>query len=240
MNEAFDGFILNVSPFKERQAALLVLTPQGKTTVFVANSQPKQSAMVAAVSRGAFSTFYFGERKGKRVFQEARLKFHPLQKLTSIQALMAYEVLIELAIKYIEEEDASRYYKPYVNAVETLSHQPLVALNEFYRFLVEQNGIPLTLDQCVRCHTKKAIYSLSLKEGGFLCKACAETLQEPHVPVDQLTFIRDFYRHGPRLGIHETALLRLLKMHHDHALFSFNIPLISFQNFLTLFHDIHL
>lgn len=240
MKSSVSGYILQVSPYKERQAALLVLTPQGKQSIFIPNAFPKQSAAVAALSRGAYSTFYFQEKRGILRFSDAVLIQHPLGSLTSIQALMGYEVLLELTIKYVQEEEASQYFTPFHQAVSTLSHQPLVALNEYYRFLVERNGIPLTLDACVRCHGKKNIYTLSIPEGGFLCKPCVKDEMVEKVPVDQLAFIRDFYRHGPRLGIHVDALLRLLKMHHDHALYAFNIRLTSYENFLTLFENIHL
>jgi DNA repair protein RecO (recombination protein O) len=235
LKSSITGYILQVSPYKERQAALLVLTPQGKQSIFVANAQPKHSASIASLSRGAYSTFHFQEKKGKMAFSEAVLLSHPLSTLTSIHALLGLEVLLELTIKYVQEEEASPYFTPFHQAVQTLGHQPLVALNEYYRFLVERNGIPLTLDACVRCHAKKGIYTLSIQEGGFLCKKCVGESIVDKVPVDQLAFIRDFYRHGPRLGIHHDALLRLLKMHHDHALYAFNIRLTSYENFLTLF-----
>ena len=229
------GYILQVSPYKERQAALLVLTPKGKQTIFIPNAQPKHSAAVAALSRGAYSTFHFQEKRGRMTFSDVTLVHHPLGSLTSIQSLLGFEVLLELTIKYVQEEEASQYFPSFHQAVQTMGHQPLVALNEYYRFLVERNGIPLTLDACVRCHSKKNIYTLSIQEGGFLCKTCAGENLVDKVPVDQLAFIRDFYRHGPRLGIHQDALLRLLKMHHDHALYAFNIRLTSYENFLTLY-----
>jgi len=230
-----DGYILQVSPYKERQAALLVLTEKGKQTFFVTHTQSSKSASLAATSVGALSRFFFQEKKGVMKHSETQLLKHPMQTFEGVHRLLAYEVLIELTIKYVQEEDSIRYYSPFKNAVETLSLQPLVGLNEFYRFLLEENGIPLVLNRCVECETKKQIYALSVSHGGFLCKPCAMKTNQARVPIDQLRFIRDFYRRGPLLGIHEEALLRLLKLHHDHAFFSFNTPLFAYQNYLTLY-----
>lgn len=239
MKTSLDGFILNVSPYKERQAALLILGPNGKETLFITIASSSKSASFAATSVGAYSRFHFQEKKGKQALSDIQLLHHPMRSLTTIHPLLAYETLIELTLKYVQEESSARYYIPFKNAVNTLSHQPLVALNEYYRFLIEENGIPLVLDRCVECDTKKGIHALSVAHGGFLCKSCAIQHNQPSVPVEQLIFIRDFYKRGPQLGIHEEALLRLLKLHHDHAFFAFNTPLIAYQNYLTLYSNIH-
>ncbi len=129
MKTHVDGYILQVSPYKERQAALLVLTETGKQTFFVTNSQSSKSASFAATSAGAFSRFFFQEKKGVLKHSETNLLKHPMQTLEGVHRLLAYELLIELTIKYVQEEDSHRYYTPFKNAVETLTLQPLVGLN---------------------------------------------------------------------------------------------------------------
>lgn len=86
------------------------------------------------------------------------------------QGMAAIEAVDQLAI---DREPNPRLYQQAVGVLRTIAeHASTMTVAAFYWKLLAAEGLEPQLDNCVRCGAAEPLVSLSVNEGGVLCRNC--------------------------------------------------------------------
>lgn len=193
METSHQGYVIRIAPYKENDAILTFLTPQGMVVAKVRGFAKSESKLRNACQLYAFGEYSFAAslEQGHKTLIGANLLKAPVSALTSVEVSSLLSLFAEALIKIELEED--------VNAFDTF-HLFLTNLNlhPSYRsaylvllaHLLHWTGITLEVDQCVNCGAQKNIVAVSFNEGGFLCARCNKELLAAPVDNDYLKLFR--------------------------------------------------
>jgi len=193
----FEGIVLRITPVKEADAMVLAIGAEGFFS-FYAHGVKKLTSKNAAILQ-PFVEGKFLLRKstsGSLSLSESSLIASLQPKEGDLVAMAVDSIMLELTTRLVQEDESASLY-PYLKAALAAINQgkdPYCAgLLYFARVLINM-GIGLNVDGCTSCGNKKDIVALSLQEGGFLCKECANELMVEKTPLEQLKMYRYIFK----------------------------------------------
>lgn len=196
----FEGIVLRVTPFKEKDAMVNVLTASGIFSFMARGILSLDSKNAASLTQYAFSRFEFSEGKGTGLsLKNGTLLKSYDQSFKSLDRLAALSVLGELALHGVGEEEAAAIYPYFKNALEAIESgfDLLTTVIVFFAQVLKTSGYGLEVGHCVFCDSTKDIVAVSYQDGGFVCKNCLDTETMHTADARYLKIIRYLFMVGP-------------------------------------------
>ena len=180
MKDELEGIIIRYQEYREHDAILHVLCrKRGIVHVNARGIQKVKSKNAPAC----------------QLFTHVRMQL-PLQETRSIYTLRSAEIIE--GYRHIREDllkqsiaayvceciDASKFEEDVFEVVQTVldilqeTTHPIRILCLFQAIMNRMHGIEPYVDGCVRCGNQKAIYAISIRDGGFICHSCYSMEQD--------------------------------------------------------------
>ena len=249
MNEQAVGLILKEQDYKENAVILTVLFEEYGKLSLVAQGARKMSSKnrgnILPYTKGEFS---FDYREGKTMFRMKTAHTIELYRFLheDLNASLACAVLAEVINAFLlegaEVHLAARCARLFEDACTALNerHPADLVLAVALADILKTQGIEPDVDECVLCGST-SVSAVSVKEGGFLCAACAGKRSIPFSEPDRLRAFRLInkasLKHLPILeGAMDSALTEctlLAEFIRMHA----GLPLRSFTLFQRMYDD---
>lgn len=201
MNEHMPCLILKSQDYREADSILTVLTDRYGKTAFLARGVRKMSSHNAGnVQLYSESDFLFDEKEGRSMFvlkrAECLSSFRHLKN--DLKASVAAGMIAEGLCSLLEEsERIEGLYEMIRKSFSFLDQgrNPNTVLCTCFADLLDILGFSVNVDSCSVCG-KKLVSSISIKDGGFLCRKCADRLSVPLRPAQDLKRFRLLVKGG--------------------------------------------
>lgn len=208
MNELeTEAIVVASREYRERDLLVTLLTPQGKQGVNARGTLKIDSRNAAALqlcTKGIYRLSRSGTLASLK--QAVIMESYPKLKRSLLGTAMA-QVLCEIADQAQDDPACFTLLDGALTDMEQsgdLYSAPCVFINRMCALA----GIAPMVDGCARCGRKDEISSLSLRQGGFLCRFCVAALHEPrwekeklrrfrliaHADMDKLAILREHIR----------------------------------------------
>lgn len=193
MESTHQGYVIRIAPYKENDAIVTFLTPQGLVVAKARGFMKNESKLRNSCQLYAHGEYSFAStlEQGHQTLTGASIKQAPIAALTSLEISSLLGLFAE-ALTKIELEDDIDPYDTFQRFITTLTLHPSYrsAYLVLLAHLLHWTGITLEVDQCVNCGALKNIVAVSFQEGGFLCARCNKELNAPLVDADYIKLFR--------------------------------------------------
>ena len=196
MNNSFDVFILKQTDYREHDVIIQALSKEYGVLSLIVKGMKKQTSKLAyafqlfsftRISIDFVSTDKLHTVKGASVINSHRILREDLDCL-AIQSVCA-----ELTLKLAQSHSLFDVYQNLVTLMET-KEDKLTVMNLYLAKLLALEGNSPMVDGCVICSHTKDITSISLEEGGFVCRYCNQQLHLPLLDVELLQAYRVIHK----------------------------------------------
>lgn len=168
----FEGYVIHLSPFKESDAMVKVLTENGLMSFLAHGVNKPTSKLASSCTLLAFSKFSLSEGKnGSYTLKEAE-NLTSVDGKDSLERLACFSFIAELSHKLVQDDEGKASFPWLKRALEAIANgfDPLSASSLYIAHLLKICGYGLDVDECVYCQKKTDIAGISYSEGGFVCK----------------------------------------------------------------------
>ncbi len=209
MNRSEEVIIVHQQDYKDNDVILHVVGKDiGKESFYARGI--KKSKSKNASSCGLFQKSRFNYVQSAKDMQSLK-SAEKVSMYTHIYDDLMKQIIAQLfceVMHKIEEVDYCVAYDILSNSLHNLnkSDQPLCVLALFFAKTNNLLGINPVVDECVRCKQERAITSISIVDGGFICLNCKE-IQDRKATLDMLKAYRLFHK----AGIEDFKILEELK-----------------------------
>lgn len=173
-----EGIVIRITPFKEKDAMINVLTQDGIISFLARGIMNLDSKNAASLTLYAYSRFDFSDDKtGKSLsLRSGTLIKGYEQSFKSLDKLAALSFIGELTIKGIGDEDASGIYQYALKSLEAIESgfDTLTVVLIYFAQVLKVAGYGLEVQHCVFCGETKGIVTVSYPDGGFVCQNCLD------------------------------------------------------------------
>lgn len=218
MDKILTGIVVNTADYKEADQLLTVVTPDVGRVVLYARGLNKPASKNAGACRlfseSEFLCDYTSDNR-RQLLKSASLKNGRPQLQKDYQRLVIASLVIEIAARIDSDEPIYELLSAALDKIEA-GNEPYTAASLFIGGLLAVMGIEPEVDECVLCGSTEQIVAISLADGGFLCKNCNATLQQPVLPSTLLHNFRvinkanfSVYDRIVGLGLNDYTLLSL-------------------------------
>lgn len=193
------GIVLRVSEFKEADAMVNAIGEKGFFSFFARGIRKISSKNAPATQPFSYSEFsLFQSGSASLSLKEASpLRFYGAMDESLVSSFFL-SFLQEVSLKVVQEDEAASCF-PYLKGVLDrfrAGQDPLALGLLYFAKVLSIGGYGLEVGECVRCHGKKGIVSLSYEEGGFLCSDCFDPDNDEKTPIRHLQIARFLFRCG--------------------------------------------
>ena len=199
MNDKTVVVILKHTDYRENDIILQTFSAEYGKLSFIARGLKKMTSknaaacqlfMLSEVTFDYVKNDYLHILKSANVVDSFRLLREDLNLLSIMSVLAEITQQIELT---------SEDYQLIINTMERMVNAPdyaLIALNLFLSEVVAKQGNSPMADGCVVCGSTNEICSVSITEGGFVCKQCNQRLRLPTLATEDLQGFRYITKAG--------------------------------------------
>lgn len=197
MNNKIEGIVLSVKDFKDYDAIISVLTLENEILSFLVKGFKRaKSKNASSCNVFTHSTFYYDNKENAsmqllKMAEKKQVFFHIYEDLTRQAIAQIMAEISEKIANSLEVVIFSDLLLGYRLLHE--GHNPFVVLGVFLGICNKELGIHPYVDGCIRCHTTSNIASISLRDGGFLCRNCKGE-EDKKATKKQLAFFRLFHK----------------------------------------------
>ena len=183
MFDVLEGIIIDHRDYREQDALLTLLDIQGRCISISAKGIQKVK------SKNAPACQLFSHSRMLLNYQETR----DMQSLRTAELLDSFRLIREdlmkqsIASYFCEVMLKSRFddkeaYVMLYTALQILqdAEDGMTILCLFQALINRMHGVEMVCDHCVRCGTQHAIYAISLRDGGFICRQCAKSFDKAY------------------------------------------------------------
>lgn len=171
----YEGIVLRVTPYQEKDAIVNVLTAQGYVSfkargVFAIDS--KNAGLITLYNHASFD---LADGKAGFILKSGTIHHGYGAAFTDLTALSCLAIIGELTNRVLgENEDAALIYPYLVETLHAMSqgHDPLSLVMLYFAQVFKFSGYGLEVGHCVFCETTKDIVALSFSDGGYVCRKC--------------------------------------------------------------------
>jgi DNA repair protein RecO len=172
--EKVDGIIINVTPYKNNNVVIGIITKKGLIAMLGRGSLKPNSPTNKYLHQFLYGEFeiYRGpllrySLKDCKVYDDFSKYF------TNYDDLMIYQFMIELCFKFmVGNPDLYGYYDLLLEVLKEYkaSINKYVIPCYFFAQLLRRNGSSLNFDSCVDCGNMTRIVGIDFSKGGVVCK----------------------------------------------------------------------
>lgn len=187
------GFVIRVTPYKENNSMVTVLTSQGIVSFLARGSMKINSKNATCLILFAETDFEIIESKSGHLSLKVGQVINAHESLFGdLKALASLSLIGEVLNKCVDEENAKRFYDYFNNSIWQLEHQgsPLCVVADFMIQALKEHGLAFAVNECVSCHSQKQIVAFSYLEGGFICTKCYNPFRHKNYGRSYLQAIR--------------------------------------------------
>lgn len=196
MNDQSEVIVLQNRDYRDADAILNVLSKdQGKLTFVARGIRKANSKNMHSCSAFNVSRFHYN-------FQEQRT----MQSLKTAESIQNFrqirENLVKQSIAFVMVEVMDKIHIEFVEEAYSLLLQSLTYLEKttnelallglYFAKVCEICGIAPYVDGCVNCQTQHNLATISLLEGGFVCRDCMNPTMQIKKDITTLKFFRLF------------------------------------------------
>jgi DNA repair protein RecO len=199
--EMDSGIILRVVPFKEKDAMITAMTPDGYRSFFARNVFDLRGKNAPALQKYTEVELALREGpSGGRYLNRATIIYSASKAMRSLARMSALEICGEAVLKAIIEAEDVRLIYPYLqHAIKEISEagNPLSQVLIIFAQILKINGYGLNVDYCIYCNSPKDIVAIDYQRGGYICKNCFEHQLTAKTGKEQLMISRFIFRCAP-------------------------------------------
>ncbi|MFZ9782342.1 MAG: DNA repair protein RecO [Bacilli bacterium] len=233
------GFILRQTPYRNADTILTVLTAEGFLTIQANGALKMTSPFQAATTLGAWTKFTVRESRSKGYLEKAELiQFAPLPTKEGMLATMMMEAILQVILFDESDTEGPTLYAMLSNLRNHWETPQLTYLRFLLQYLKLQ-GIPLIVDYCVQCQSKKQIVGVSQALGGFICQGCIHQVSAKRLSAKALTLLRSLQQETLSKTEDVASLNTLINVVHDHVRYHLDTRFIGFDNIESILSKIH-
>jgi len=169
-----EGFALRISPYKENDAMITVLSNDGLFSFLARGVQKNTSKNFASCTLLAKAKYSLVESSsGNLTLSESEVINVP-DGQDNLVRLALFSLISEICLKLISEEEAPSIYSWLEKTMEKTKEngKEASAVLIFLCQVLKRAGYALEVDECVKCGSKTSIQGISFNDGGFVCKEC--------------------------------------------------------------------
>lgn len=173
MNDVIEGIVISVNDYKDNDAIINILTKEyGKLALYVRGQKKVSGKNIYAtqlLNRSSFMFDYYPNRNMQHL-KSATLIDTFSEIRNDYEKITIASLICEITDKCATED----IYDLLLKSLENLnkSDQPYLILNIFLSEILSRLGISPYVDGCVLCGRSDDIETISLEDGGFLCRKC--------------------------------------------------------------------
>jgi len=193
--ESFEGIILSETNYSESSKILNVLTDKYGLIGIISKGCRNIKSKLRGVSRkliyGKFNVYY--KPNGLSTLISIDLINSFSKTLTDLEKISYASFILDLTIQVLRQTEDEEIFYLLKNTLIKIEEglNPLVLTNILELKLLDYLGISPNLDCCNICGSSKQIVTLSIEDGGYICKNCYHN--EPLVSEKTIKIIRMYY-----------------------------------------------
>lgn len=224
------GFILRHTPYRNHDAILQILTPEGFLTIQARGSLKVTSPFQAVTSLGSWALIGIKGHQKKFYLETASLiQFPPLPEKEGLLASVMTQVSLQILLLDESNHEGEKLYTLY-ESFRKHWQDPIWNWLHFMKNYMEIQGIPMKIDACVACHAKTNIVAVSSSLGGFMCQQCFHEEKAKLYSAETLQTLRFFYLFPDKMQGSSIKLKPLIPILHSHFLFHMDSQIQGFKS----------
>lgn len=191
MNDSMEGIIIDHREYREQDALLVLLNEEGRLISVSAKGIQKlnsKNAPACQLFTHCRLLLNYHETATIQSLRTAELleSYRPLRENLQKQAIASYFCEALLQSKF-ETREAYELLKKSLDIL-CVEEDGISILCLFQALINRMHGVEMVCDSCVRCGSVQQIYAVSLRDGGFVCKACAKSFDKAYHKEDLKRF----------------------------------------------------
>lgn len=177
MEIEIEGIVLRQVVYKEKDAMMTILTPNGIASFFARGILSLTSKNAASCLVYAHSRFILSSSGERLSLRKGQLINSFYKNYESVLKMSALGLMSEVIFK-ISNDDDGRLYSPFLKILNLLSNDfdVITLITIYLAKAILFSGYSLTYDKCYLCRSKRSIVAVDYLNGGFVCKKCAVNL----------------------------------------------------------------
>lgn len=169
------GYVIRVSPYKEYDAMVTILSEEGLFSFSGRGIKKNTSKNFASCQPLCFSSFQLTSTGTSYSLKESKL-LSSSPDYSSFEKAISLSIIEELSGKIIKDDDCEVAYE-WLGSILNSLNSGLDALSMtliYFAQLIKINGYGLNVSSCIHCGGKKNIVGVDYINGGFVCERCAD------------------------------------------------------------------
>ncbi len=219
--QTIDGYVIRISPYKESDAMVTVLTGDGVRSFSARGIEKPTSKNFASVRQLSYSRFSLNVSASGGASLKEGIPITYVDGKNDFARLAAISFISELTQKMIEGEEHKAKFALLDGAIKALNSDfdPLTICLVYFAGLLNVEGCGPNIDECAVCGEKHNIVGFAFKDGGFLCQQHLES-EYYRKTSRELKIIRYAFMVGPenytRIAFEKKECISLIKEMADH------------------------
>lgn len=168
-----EGIVIQVNPYKEKDAMVSIITENGIVSFLARNILSITSKNRSSCLLFSYSSFVLNSRLDKLSLVQGTLIKSYYHFYESLDCLSSINLINECLIKFVDEDDSNLYpyLKRYLELLDQIYDEVTLTLIMLAK-IIAFSGYSLKYNECVVCSKKTNIVGVSFSLGGFVCKNC--------------------------------------------------------------------
>lgn len=214
MNKKREVIIIKSTDINDNDALLNAISETGKICFKARGVNKINSKNATSTALFNKSVFIYNDDVNRKIY--SLRSGENINTYRHIRVDLMKSTIASLMCEVIDKIDIYNYKETYNLLDHSLEYldktdNPLVLLGLFIAKINEICGVSPVTDSCVKCGNTKGICSISLKDGGFICKDCFDFNENKTVSLSSLKFFRLF----DKAGIDDFTVLETMKCSYE-------------------------
>lgn len=175
MIKTISGVIISEVPYKENSKILNVLTEDGVIGIISKGCKNLKSPLRTISEKLKYCeyTIYYKE-DGLSTLKEGIVLDNFNNIRTDLTKISYLAYLTELVSQVVKQSNDKKIYKLYISTIKKIDEglNPMVMTNILEIKLLDYLGVPINLNECAKCGSKKNIITIDPDIGGYICTSC--------------------------------------------------------------------
>ena len=175
MLKQIKGYVIRTIDYQDSSRILNVLTEDGIVAIISKGCKNVKSSLRLVSQKliyGEFVIYY--KEKGMSTLKEGTIinEFSNIKK--DLTRFSYFSYITELTSQVVKQNNNKKIFELFNNTVLKIESglNPKVMTNILELKLLDFLGVPLNLNECVKCGSRKDIVTIDPDEGGLICKNC--------------------------------------------------------------------
>ena len=188
--------VLTITQYKEKDAIIEGIGEEGSITFLVKSLFSPKSKNSGLNNPLVIADIELQEGNFKYpVLKSSSILLNPM-KVTNDYYYLSSLLLIDEATRILlQDEEKGAIFDSLAETITLLKNAKNIwpVLLTYFALIFKISGYEFEVNKCVRCGTKSDIVTFSFKEGGFICRNCAEIDTERDLSKEQMLTLRSAF-----------------------------------------------